>query len=234
MKNLELKRIVLCVAIPFLIVLAITIVFLLQEFLLIEGSQWGIYPRMKSGLFGILLAPLVHADWSHLLSNLISLFLLATAVFYFYRDLGLVVILVCWIAGGSLTWLFGRESFHIGASGIVYGLASFLFFSGIVRQNIQLLAVSLVMVVQYGGLVWGLLPTFKELSFESHIFGGTTGFLLAFILRNHGPKLPVNVWNRDYGEDDSDDYSEGEPEFFDDETDHVNDEKQLVIVSDDK
>ena len=202
MKNFELKRLFLCATIPFLVVLAIFIVFLLQYFQVFEGYKLGIYPRMQSGLVGVLLAPFVHADWSHLISNIVSLFVLATAVFYFYRDLGLVVLLICWIVGGFLTWIFGRDSFHIGASGVVYGLASFLFFSGIVRQNIQLLALSLVIVVQYGGLVWGLLPTFRELSFESHVFGGSTGFLLAIFLRNKGPKLPLNVWNRDYLEDD--------------------------------
>ena len=223
MKDLELKRIYLCATIPLLLVVTILIIFLLQEFHFIEGYRWGIYPRVVSGLVGILLAPFVHGDWSHLLSNIVALFFLATAVFYFYRDLGIVVILVCWIGGGSLTWLFGRESFHIGASGIVYGLASFLFFSGIVRQNIQLLALSLVIVVQYGGLVWGLLPTNTELSFESHVFGGSTGFLLAMVLQNKGPRLPVNVWNRDYPEDDSQEPSEGELEVFDDQLTKSND-----------
>lgn len=201
MKNFELKRIILSSVIPFTLVLTISAVFLFQYFHVIEGYKWGIYPRLTSGLIGVFFSPFFHADWSHLLSNIVSLFVLATGVFYFYRDLGLVVILICWLFGGTLTWILGREAFHIGASGLVYGLASFLFFSGIVRQNIQLLAVSLIVVVQYGGLVWGLLPIFKDVSFESHIFGGISGFLLAIVLRNKGPQMPLNVWNRDFPEE---------------------------------
>ncbi len=217
MENFELKRILLSAVIPLLLVLAIVIIFFLQQFQFIEGYRWGIYPRVESGLIGVLLAPLVHSDWSHLVSNIVTFFFLATAVFYFYRDLGFVVLLICWVSGGFLTWLFARESFHIGASGVVYGLASFLFFSGIVRQNIQLLAVSLIVVVQYGGLVWGILPTFKEFSFESHLFGGSVGFVLAIVLQNKGPQLPVNVWNRDYPEDDNSEFYEDESEISNDQ-----------------
>ena len=95
MKNFELKRLLLCATIPFLLVLAIFIVYLLQYFQVFEGYKLGIYPRVQSGLIGILLAPFIHADWSHLVSNVVSLFILATAVFYFYRDLGPVVLLIC-------------------------------------------------------------------------------------------------------------------------------------------
>lgn len=218
MKNIETKRLVLSAVIPLTIVIVILVVFLLQYFEYFEGYKLGIYPRQKSGLVGILLAPFLHSDWSHLISNLISFFVLATGVFYFYRDLGILVLFICWVVGGSLTWALGRESFHIGASGLVYGLAAFLFFSGIVRQNIQLLAVSLVVVIQYGGLIWGLLPSLKEISFESHIFGGVTGFFLAIVLQNRGPRLPKNIWNREYpDEDDNQEDWTGEQGFFDDE-----------------
>ncbi len=222
MKNIESKRLLLSAVIPATIVIAIVIVFLLQYTNIIVGYKLGIYPRQQSGLLGIALAPFLHSDWSHLLSNIVSLFILATGVFYFYRDLGILVLLVCWVVGGSLTWALGRDSFHIGASGLVYGLASFLFFSGVVRQNIQLLAVSLIVVIQYGSLVWGILPSLKEISFESHIYGGAAGFVLAIVLQNKGPRLPQNVWNRDFPDDDeTPDYWSEEQELCENE-----DEKQ--------
>jgi membrane associated rhomboid family serine protease len=84
-------------------------------------------------------------------------------------------------------WIGGRTAYHIGASGLIYGFASFLFFSGIIRKNLNLLAISLLVVFLYGGLVWGLFPFDYKISWESHLFGALTGFILAFVFRNYGP-----------------------------------------------
>ncbi|HUW07153.1 MAG TPA: rhomboid family intramembrane serine protease [Williamwhitmania sp.] len=199
------KRLLLSSVIPFMFIFSFFLIFILEQNGLFVGYKFGILPRDLHGAIGILTSPFIHASWSHLASNSIAFFVLLTGVFYFYKDLGIIVLVGCWLAGGALTWFYGREAYHVGASGVVYGLASFLFFSGLIRQNVRLLAVSLIVVLEYGGMVWGLLPIFPEISWEGHLFGGAAGFVLAFILRNKGPEFPRNVWLDDVDEGDADD-----------------------------
>jgi len=152
-----------------------------------DFSFLGIYPLKGKGIIGILTAPLVHDDIKHLADNSIPVFLLSTAIFYFYNEVAFHVCILVWIITGSLVWIFGREAYHIGASGLVYGFASFLFFSGIIRKNRNLLAISMLVTFLYGSLVWGLLPYDYRISWESHLMGAITGILLAFIYRSEGP-----------------------------------------------
>jgi hypothetical protein len=110
---------------------------------------------------------------------------------------------IVWLADGVGVWLFGRYSYHIGASGLVYGLASFLFISGLLRRNKSLLSLSFVVALLYGGLVWGILPQLVHLSWESHLFGLVSGMFLAVFYRNEGPANdPLPAWY--YEEEESD------------------------------
>lgn len=96
---------------------------------------------------------------------------------------------------GILVWFGGREAWHIGASGLVYGLASFLFFSGIIRKYFRLVALSLLVVFLYGEMVWGIFPgVYKNVSWESHMLGFISGILLAIVYRKEGPQMPVYEW----------------------------------------
>jgi len=158
-------------------------------------SFLGIYPLTLKGLPGILLSPLVHADISHLYNNSVPLFLLATGLFYFYSEVALRVFSLTWIITGLLVWLAGREAWHIGASGLVYGIASFLFFSGILRKYYRLAALSLLVVFLYGSMVWGIFPgVYKNVSWESHMLGFVSGIILSVWFRNEGPQAPVYEW----------------------------------------
>jgi len=156
--------------------------------------DWGIYPLRLGGLKGIITAPLIHADFKHLFDNSLPLFLLSAALFYFYRPVGYKVLFLVWFITGLTVWIFARSAYHIGASGIVYGLASFLFFSGIIRNNINLLAISLLVVFLYGGLVWGIFPFDFKVSWESHLMGGITGLVLSFFYRSYGPPSTRQEW----------------------------------------
>jgi membrane associated rhomboid family serine protease len=153
----------------------------------------GIYPLKLSGLTGILTAPLIHADLRHLFDNSIPLFLLSLAIFYFYKPVAYKVFFLTWIITGILVWIGGRSSYHIGASGLIYGFSSFLFFSGIIRNSINLLAISLLIVFMYGGLVWGIFPFDYKISWESHLFGALTGLFLALAYRHYGPPPPEEI-----------------------------------------
>lgn len=158
-------------------------------------------PRNVSHIQGIITEPLVHGDFEHLISNSIPLFLLMWATLYFYRNIAGKVIALIWIITGLGVWLFARENYHIGASGIVYGLAAFHAFSGILRRDMRLMALSLLVVFLYGGMVWGVFPVFYKMSWESHLMGALSGIAVAFAYRKLGPQKPIYFTDEDDEED---------------------------------
>ncbi|HPN20324.1 MAG TPA: rhomboid family intramembrane serine protease [Tenuifilaceae bacterium] len=156
--------------------------------------EFGVFPREIKGLPGVVLAIFIHSDFNHLISNSISLFILFTGLLYFYRDLSYKVLIFIWLISGAMVWLGARESYHIGASGLIYGIASFLFFSGIIRQDIRLMAISMLVIFLYGGLIWGIFPIFPRLSWEYHLFGSICGLIAAVIYRKQGPQKHLWSW----------------------------------------
>ena len=168
----------------------------------------GIHPLSADGLAGIILSPFVHGDFRHLFNNSLPFFFLSVALFFFYSEIAPKVFLLTWITTGLLVWFAGRESWHIGASGLVYGLASFLFFSGIIRKYFRLVALSMLIVFLYGSMVWGLFPDlYENVSWESHMLGFFSGIALAILYRNEGPQVPVYDWME---EEESESESESE------------------------
>ena len=121
-------------------------------------SKYGVLPKDIQSLAGIISAPFIHSSTQHLFNNLIPLFFLLSAMIHFYDKLAYYIYILIHILAGLLLWFIGREVYHIGASGIVYGLATFMFFSGIFRKNIQLLSFSLLITFLYGSMVWGIFP----------------------------------------------------------------------------
>ena len=160
------------------------LVFVPAFFLDLELGHYGLYPRQVSGLMGIVTAPLLHADWAHLLSNTFPLILLSAIVFYnFPLRSGLIVALL-YLFSGLLAWFMARPAYHIGASGVVYSLASFVFFSGMFRRDRTSVVFSVVIVFLYGGMLYGIFPTEGRVSWESHLAGGIAGFVGGFVFRN--------------------------------------------------
>lgn len=154
----------------------------------------GIYPLKLYGLPGIVTSAFVHGDFHHLISNSLPVLILSVAIFYFYRGVALKVILFIWIGTGILVWFIGRPSFHIGASGLVYGFASFVFFSGLLRKDNGLLALSLFVSFIYGSLIWGAFPTDVKISWEAHQMGLISGIITAVIYRNKGQVKAKYSW----------------------------------------
>jgi membrane associated rhomboid family serine protease len=209
--NAERKRFIYSLVFPafFLFVIwAVKIFEISMELSLVEG---GVFPRQISGLKGILLSPAIHGDWKHLLDNSLPVFFLSLALFYFYRDIAYRIWLLIYFIGGILLWGVGREAYHIGASGLIYGLAAFLFLSGVIRKVRSLMAISLLVVFWYGGMVWGLLPFDYEVSFEAHITGAVSGIVLAVLYRDQGP-VPERSPLEDEEEDDDENEVEDEEE----------------------
>ncbi|MCX7987386.1 MAG: rhomboid family intramembrane serine protease [Bacteroidales bacterium] len=162
----------------------------------------GIYPQQIKGLYGILFAPFIHENLKHLINNSIPFLLFAWGVFYFYRSIAMKILLWVWLMTGLWVWVGARPAYHIGASGIVYGLAFFLFFSGAIRKTPALAAVSLIVVFLYGSMIWGIFPFIPDVSWESHLSGGLAGLILAFLYRKEGPQPPQYEWENELDEED--------------------------------
>ena len=178
-------------------------------------NEYGVYPRTLDGLKGVLFSPFIHSSLKHLFNNSIPLLLLSMATLYFYRKIGLKVILLGLLCSGILTWLIGRSSYHIGASGLVYVLASFLFFKGIFSKYYRLIAVSLGVVFLYGSLIWGLFPIKEQISWEGHLSGFIVGFLLSVVFKTYDLPQTKYTWK-------SKEYNEDEDEFMQQFDEHGN------------
>ncbi len=189
------KKLGLSMLIPGVFVFLMWLVKIIEVLFDLDFSRFGIYPFSLDGLPGIIFSPLIHANFGHLFNNSLPLFFLGTALFYFYSEIAVRVSLWTYFLTGLLVWLAGRSAWHIGASGLIYGLASFLFFSGIIRKYFRLVALSLLIVFLYGSMVWGIFPNiYKDVSWESHMLGFISGILLAVVYRNEGPRQPVIEW----------------------------------------
>jgi membrane associated rhomboid family serine protease len=192
------KRLLLSMIIPGTFIFLMWLVKVIEVLFDIDLSRFGIYPLTTKGFPGILFSPFIHADFNHLLNNSLPLFCLSVALFYFYSEVAPKVFAWTFFLTGFLVWIAGREAWHIGASGLVYGLASFLFFSGIIRRHFRLVALSLLVVFLYGSMVWGIFPDiYKNVSWESHMLGFVSGVALSVWFRNEGPQKPVYEWMDD-------------------------------------
>lgn len=149
----------------------------------IDPGFFGVVPRTLSGFPGIITGPFVHGDLMHLLANSIPLFVVLSFLGIFYPISSLRVIGWTFFLTGFWVWVAARDSSHIGASGILYGIISFLVFSGFFRKDLRARLVTLGMVFLYGGMIWGIFPNEPGISFESHLFGAVAGLVLAFRFR---------------------------------------------------
>ncbi len=184
----------------------------------LDLNRFGLYPLELKGLPGILTSPFLHADLSHLFANSIPLFILSAFLFYFYEEISWMILILIYLITGFLVWVYARgDSVHIGASGVIYGLVSFLFFSGIIRKEKGLMVLTLLVAFLYGGLIWGVFPQLfpnQPISWESHLMGLIAGLILALYYRNSGPQK--KSWNWEDEESDTDDTSWENPQIGDD------------------
>ena len=171
-------------------------IHLLQNIMGWNLGYLGIYPRTFSGLKGILLAPIIHADFKHLINNSIPFFALSSIILYFYPRVALPSFIRIYFFTGLMVWLIGNfffcgleyghrcNSYHIGASGVVYGLAMFIMGTGIFRRNIKSIVLALIVLFYYSGMFLGILPKEEGISWESHLYGGIIGLLVAWYYRH--------------------------------------------------
>lgn len=184
---------------PLIFIIVLWIVKGIEIYYHLDFGYLGVYPRHVEGLRGVILMPFLHANINHLFSNSIPLLILGATLIYFYKELAMRVFLLVYLLDGIWLWLGGRENYHIGASGIVYGLSSFVFFSGIFRRDTRLIAISMLVVFLYGGLVWGMFPSFlgEQVSWEAHLYGAAAGVLCAYVYRKEGPQRKQYEWENE-------------------------------------
>jgi membrane associated rhomboid family serine protease len=198
----EKQKLIRSTFVPALLVVLMWLVKLSETIFSYRLSFLGISPLSPEGLPGILLAPFLHGDWNHLMANTVPMFVLGSALFYFYRPIAYRVLLLSTLLTGLWVWLGAREATHIGASGVIYGLSAFLMVSGLIRRHPRLMALSMVVVFLYGGMIWGVFPELfpeKNISWESHLAGLVAGLILAIYYKAEGPQKPKYSW--DYEEE---------------------------------
>lgn len=174
---------------PLIFTLAIWIIHVIQTFLHLDLGYWGIYARDTLGLRGILFAPLLHADWAHLMSNSLPFLITSVMVIYFFPTVAMRAFILIYFLSGFFVWIFARTGvFHIGLSYVVYGLVSFVFWTGVFRRSVRSIILSLLVLMFYSGMVEGLLPTAeilkKNISWDSHLIGAIMGIFIAYFFKS--------------------------------------------------
>ncbi len=159
-------------------------VFVIEYYGNFEFGVYGVRPRTASGLIGILTMPVLHGGIGHIMSNTLPLIILGSAIYLFYDHVAKRVFLQCYFLTGVLVWIVGRDFYHIGASGLIYGLGGFLISFGFFRKDMKSILISILVVVFYGGMVYGLFPINERISFEGHLMGALVGVASAYGLKD--------------------------------------------------
>lgn len=171
--------------VPFRLVFLMWLVYTVEFVYQVNLGWLGIRPRTATGLIGIFTAPLVHGNLAHLVSNTVPLLFLGVVLFYFYPRIGGGVFMRCYLITNALVWLLSpRVSYHIGASGLIYGLSAFLIFFGIMRKDFGSLFISIVVFLMYGGIFYGIFPGSPHVSWESHLAGAVVGLVTAYLYKD--------------------------------------------------
>lgn len=176
----------LLISLTFCVLVAIIYFFQLQ--FASRLVDWGIYPRTIEGLRGIIFAPLLHGSIDHLTNNLWSFFILLALAIYSYRNVAYISLLWIWLTHGVGVWIIGRENYHIGISGIIYGLGGFLLVSGLLRNNNSLRAISIIVVLFHTGFLYGMSPQNFTISWEGHLCGFIGGVFCSIFYLHEGPE----------------------------------------------
>jgi len=215
-----LKFIPKILRLPLFVVFLISFIFGIEKAVNTNFSHFGIYPKDFRGLLGIPLTPFIHGNLEHLYNNATALFVLLLMMQYFYKKQTYFVLFVGIFLSGFFTWLIGRPSFHIGASGVIYALVSFILFKGILTKNYQLIALSFVVVFIYGGTIWYMLPNVKDgISWEGHLGGFISGVVSVFLIET--PEEYKKTYKYDWEHPDFNPYKDPFMKHFDEKGNFV-------------
>ena len=182
---------------PLAFLLIIWSVKILEFGLSVSFINLGIFPQKISSLIGIIFSPIIHKDIAHLLNNTYPIIVLGGLLCYFYKKIAIKIFFWLYFVSGFWLWIIGRPVYHIGASGIIYALASFLLISGLIKKNNPLTAASMLIIFLYGSMIWGILPMNNGVSWEGHLTGMVAGILIALFFKKDGPENTKYQWEID-------------------------------------
>ena len=183
MIDIEKNKFIVSVIVPLSFILLLWVIKLGEVITGINLTTLGLYPHRASGLVGILAAPLLHANFNHLISNSIPVLILSGGIIYFYPQSAFKVFAMVYVVPGIFVWFFGRQAYHIGASGLIYAFAGFLILTGFFRRDFRSLLIATVVVLIYGSIFSNLIPESPMVSWEAHLLGLVTGGTTAYQLR---------------------------------------------------
>ena len=189
--------------VPFVSLLVIWLIYYLDWRYFFEFNNFGIVPRTFKGLRGVLFSPFLHGSIQHLWNNTLALAVLLPLICYYYYKNWQTLIFGGIVLSGIGTWLIAKTGTHIGASGLIYVLTAYMFFTGIRSKQYRLMAISFLMIILYGGSVWYMLPDVEEgISWQGHLAGFLSGFLLSYMLKRpqFEPEYKYDWQHPDYDE----------------------------------
>ena len=204
------------IKIPAIFIAIFWVIKIFEELGNLDFGFLGIYPRSVKGIIGLFFWPFIHGNYDHLISNTATFFILGASVLFFYPNIAYKVAFYLFVITGIGVWLFARNAYHIGASGLIYGFASFLFFSGVFRKDNRSVVISLVIAFLYGSMIYGIFPTYPGISYESHLIGLLAGIYCANIFKDelaNGEETPY-VYHTDIDEEFHDGYRNVETPLF--------------------
>jgi membrane associated rhomboid family serine protease len=213
LKNYLRKKIVYVAKWPLLFLSICWILFFLNQYYQLNYYKYGVLPRDLEGIKGVFSSVFIHGDLEHITSNSLPILVLGMLLFDFYKKIAKQAFIWIWIISGIWLWIGGRNSsenpnYHIGASTLIYGLSSFLFFSGILRKHKHLMVISALVVFLYGSITHGIFPIQQGISWEGHLFGAISGALVAYNYRKEGPRSSGYYWPKEEEEETTDNYWE--------------------------
>jgi len=176
------------------VLILVTLIWVVEVVNMFLGHRlvsFGILPRSFTGLIGIPLAPLLHNGFWHAVSNTVPLLILGALTLAGGKRMFWETTLNVTLVSGALVWIFAREAYHVGASGLVFGYFGVILARAYIERSIIAIAIAIVTIIAYGGLLWGILPLRSQVSFESHLFGLIAGFVVVWLDRKFGkPQTP--------------------------------------------
>lgn len=204
----EKEKLLRSMNIPALVLVLMWFLMFFQWYFSFSLYFLGINPLHFNGLQGIFTSVLIHGNWGHLLGNSAPFFLLGTALFYFYPKISTKVFFGMWITSGIYLWLFARDNWHIGASGLIYSLAFFHLTIALLKREMKIVSFSMLIIFLYGSMIWGFFPEFypeENISWEGHLMGAVVGVIFAFFFKSHAPQ------SKKYFEDEDEDMDDENP-----------------------
>lgn len=177
--KIELFRLLQAAIFPAIFLFFMIFIKIIETSLGTGFTRMGVFPLSAEGLIGIITSPLVHGSWEHLYSNSMPWMILGTMFIYFHKKNTIEIFMALYFISGAWLWLIGRPVYHIGASGVIYALAAFHVTYGFVIRNPQMLAISFLVILFYGAMIWYILPIKAGVSWEAHLCGALTGVALA-------------------------------------------------------